>query len=240
MPGVGVHFVSAFEEEIHNGSPGGYCDKMKRLQSKVAIVTASTRGIGFEIAKRLCSEGASVVISSRKSEAVNAAVDTLRKQGLIVEGTSCHVGNAADRQKLLDFTISKFGRLDILVSNAAANPHFGPLHTPAMDAWAKIMDTNVTASLAMAQCCLPHLTTTKVLLSPLPFVVFCSSRFSAGKHRLYIIYRRIHTIRRTRNVNHTTLLYSFFYTVFYLLACALSTPFCNRIFRYNIRFGRTL
>jgi dehydrogenase/reductase SDR family protein 4 len=83
---------------------------MKRLQSKVAIVTASTRGIGFEIARRLCSEGASVVISSRKQDAVQAAVDTLRKQGLVVEGTSCHVGNAADRQKLLDFTLSKFGR----------------------------------------------------------------------------------------------------------------------------------
>jgi dehydrogenase/reductase SDR family protein 4 len=83
---------------------------MKRLQSKVAIVTASTRGIGLEIARRLCSEGASVVISSRKADAVQAAVDDLRKQGLVVEGTSCHVGNAADRQKLLDFTLSKFGR----------------------------------------------------------------------------------------------------------------------------------
>ena len=83
---------------------------MKRLQSKVAIVTASTRGIGFEIARRLCSEGASVVISSRKADAVHAAVDALRKQGLVVEGTPCHVGSAADRQKLLDFTLSKFGR----------------------------------------------------------------------------------------------------------------------------------
>ena len=80
---------------------------MKRLQSKVAIVTASTRGIGFEIARRLCSEGASVVISSRKADAVHAAVDALRKQGLVVEGTACHVGSAADRQKLLDFTLSK-------------------------------------------------------------------------------------------------------------------------------------
>jgi NAD(P)-dependent dehydrogenase (short-subunit alcohol dehydrogenase family) len=50
------------------------------------------------------------------------------------------------------------------VSNAAANPHFGPLHTPAAEAWAKIIDTNVTASLAMAQCCLPHLTASKVVL----------------------------------------------------------------------------
>ena len=83
---------------------------MKRLQSKVAIVTASTRGIGLEIARRLCSEGASVVVSSRKADAVQAAVDELRGQGLVVEGTSCHVGNAADRQKLLDFTLSKFGR----------------------------------------------------------------------------------------------------------------------------------
>ena len=104
---------------------------MQRLQSKVAIVTASTRGIGFEIARRLCSEGASVVISSRKPDSVKAAVDILRKQGLagIVEGTSCHVGNADDRQKLLDFTLSKFGRYRISARNTPfVGNHFSKTH----------------------------------------------------------------------------------------------------------------
>ena len=255
---------------------------MQRLQSKVAIVTASTRGIGFEIARRLCSEGASVVISSRKPDSVKAAVDILRKQGLagIVEGTSCHVGNADDRQKLLDFTLSKFGRyricarnalrrqsflknspavhrLDILVSNAAANPHFGPLHTPAPEAWAKIMDTNVTASLALAQCCLPHLTASKVhpallrltLASHPTHAFVCTaiflpsspkhiifSHFCAGKHRFHLIDCRIYTIRRTRNVTPPADSFSPISSQFFTHS-ASHTPFCrNQIFRYNIRF----
>ena len=73
-----------------------------RLEGKVAVVTASTEGIGFAIAKKLAQDGAKVVISSRKEENVLSAEAELKKHGLDITGTVCHVGKAEDRKKLLD------------------------------------------------------------------------------------------------------------------------------------------
>jgi dehydrogenase/reductase SDR family protein 4 len=81
--------------------------------------------IGFAIARRLAREGARVVISSRKQENVQKAVDTLKKEKLDIYGTVCHVSKSDDRKRLLEETIEKYGRLDILVSNAAISPSFG-------------------------------------------------------------------------------------------------------------------
>ncbi|XP_063535629.1 dehydrogenase/reductase SDR family member 4 isoform X2 [Cydia strobilella] len=75
-----------------------------RLKGKVAIVTASTDGIGYAIAKRLGNEGASVVICSRKENNVQKTVNELRNEGITVEGVACHVGNAEQRKKLFDIT----------------------------------------------------------------------------------------------------------------------------------------
>ena len=114
-----------------------------KLEGRVAIVTASTEGIGFGIAQSLASHGASVMISSRKvnikdfdkknlfefhkkQEAnVDAAVSKLRSEGWTVDGVVCHVGKRGDRDNLLKSTVNTFGGLDILVSNAAVNPYFG-------------------------------------------------------------------------------------------------------------------
>jgi len=73
----------------------------RSLDGRIAIVTASTEGIGFSIAKRLAEDGAKVVISSRKQRNVDAAVEKLAKEGLSVTGTVCHVGVAEDREKLI-------------------------------------------------------------------------------------------------------------------------------------------
>ncbi|XP_053606247.1 uncharacterized protein Dhrs4 isoform X3 [Plodia interpunctella] len=104
--------------------------KNGRLNGKVAIVTASTDGIGYAIAKRLGDEGASVIVSSRKEENVKKAVETLRGDGIQVEGVVCHVGNSDQRKKLFDTAVKKFGGLDILVSNAAVNPSVSPILEP--------------------------------------------------------------------------------------------------------------
>ncbi|RWS00002.1 dehydrogenase/reductase SDR family member 4-like protein [Dinothrombium tinctorium] len=74
-----------------------------KLSGKVALVTASTEGIGFAIAKRLAEDGASVVISSRKQDKVEKRVKQLQDSGLDVVGTVCHVGNQEQRDKLVDF-----------------------------------------------------------------------------------------------------------------------------------------
>ncbi|XP_077794608.1 dehydrogenase/reductase SDR family member 4 isoform X7 [Macaca mulatta] len=71
------------------------------LANKVALVTASTDGIGFAIARRLAQDGAHVVVSSRKQQNVDQAVARLQGEGLSVTGTVCHVGKAEDRERLV-------------------------------------------------------------------------------------------------------------------------------------------
>uniref|UniRef100_A0A2I3HCA8 Dehydrogenase/reductase 4 n=1 Tax=Nomascus leucogenys TaxID=61853 RepID=A0A2I3HCA8_NOMLE len=75
------------------------------LANKVALVTASTDGIGFAIARRLGQDGAHVVVSSRKQQNVDQAVATLQGEGLSVTGTVCHVGKAEDRERLVATTL---------------------------------------------------------------------------------------------------------------------------------------
>lgn len=133
----------------------------KRLVGRIAIVTASTDGIGRGIAERLAKEGAKVIVSSRKQKNVDETVKTLRGNGLEVTGLVCHVGNTEDRKKLFE-EARKLGGLDILVSNAAANPFMGNvLDTPA-EAWDKIFEINVRSSFLLAKESLPLLRQSKV------------------------------------------------------------------------------
>ncbi|KAM8711010.1 hypothetical protein ACLKA7_017612 [Drosophila subpalustris] len=130
---------------------------MKRLAGKVAVVTASTDGIGFAIAKRLAEDGASVVISSRKQKNVDNALAELRKLNLNVHGLKCHVGEAQDRKQLFEETISKYGKLNILISNAATNPAVGGVLECDEKVWDKIFDVNVKSSFLLAKEALPYL-----------------------------------------------------------------------------------
>jgi len=114
-----------------------------KLSGKVAIVTASTEGIGFGIAENLARHGAHVMLSSRKAANVTSAVDKLQAAGLSVSGTVCHVGKQEDRSNLFQQTVDRFGGLDILVSNAAVNPYFGPMLDCPEDTWDKIFEINV-------------------------------------------------------------------------------------------------
>ncbi|CAI9715434.1 Hypothetical predicted protein [Octopus vulgaris] len=116
-----------------------------RLAGKVAVVTASSDGIGFAIAKRLAEDGAKVMVSSRKAAKVDEAVSSLTSKSLDVAGTVCHVAKPEDRKKLVEETLAKFGGLDILVNNAGINPVFGPVLDTSEDAWDKIFEANVKA-----------------------------------------------------------------------------------------------
>ncbi|XP_039285450.1 dehydrogenase/reductase SDR family member 4 [Nilaparvata lugens] len=128
-----------------------------KLNGKVAVVTASTDGIGFAIAERLGKEGASVMISSRKQANVESAVGKLKNQGYKVSGLVCHVGKKEDREKLLAETECKFGGIDILVSNAAVNPTVGSVLDCPESAWDKIFEINVKAAFMLSKETLPYL-----------------------------------------------------------------------------------
>ncbi|KAF6351674.1 hypothetical protein mRhiFer1_010173 [Rhinolophus ferrumequinum] len=107
------------------------------LANKVALVTASTDGIGLAIARRLAQDGAHVVVSSRKQQNVDRAVAALQGEGLSVTGIVCHVGKAEHRERLVATAVKLHGGIDILVSNAAVNPFFGNLMDVTEEVWDK-------------------------------------------------------------------------------------------------------
>nr|XP_016936075.1 dehydrogenase/reductase SDR family member 4 [Drosophila suzukii] len=144
-------------KRLSSTSQSSHASPMKRLAGKVAVVTASTDGIGFAIAKRLAEDGAAVVISSRKQKNVDSALAELRKLNLNVHGLKCHVSEPEDRKQLFEETISKFGKLNILVSNAATNPAVGGVLECDEKVWDKIFDVNVKSSYLLAKEALPLL-----------------------------------------------------------------------------------
>ncbi|CAN0910758.1 Tropinone reductase-like 3 [Linum grandiflorum] len=130
----------------------------RRFEGKVAIVTASTQGIGFSIAHRLGLEGASVVISSRKQHNVDEAVKKLREEGIQeVLGVVCHVSNPQQRKTLIDKTVQKYGKVDVVVSNAAANPSVDSMLETKESVLDKLWEINVKASILLLKDAAPYM-----------------------------------------------------------------------------------
>ena len=131
------------------------------LEGKVAIITGSSKGIGKAIAKGFAENGAQVVISSRSQEACDEVVKEFVSEGLKAIGIACHIGKPAQRENLVTQTIAAFGRIDILVNNAAINPFFGPVEEIDPSIFDKIMEVNVKAPWSLSNLVLPHLKTNK-------------------------------------------------------------------------------
>ena len=127
------------------------------LDGKVAIVTGASKGIGLSIAEIFASAGAKVVLSSRKQEELDKESEALNAKGYSTTGIACNVGNMEELKSLVDQTVEKFGGIDILVNNAAANPVFGPIHQTDISAFDKIMDVNVKAPFELSKLCFPYL-----------------------------------------------------------------------------------
>lgn len=131
------------------------------LEGKVAIVTGSSKGIGKAMAKGLAEKGAQVVVSSRSQEACDEVVKEFTDAGLKAIGIACHIGKEEQRKNLVDKTIEAFGRIDVLVNNAAINPVFGPIEDVDPGIFDKIMDVNVKAPWALSNLVLPHMQANK-------------------------------------------------------------------------------
>lgn len=129
------------------------------LTGKVAIVTGSSKGIGKSIAQGLAENGAKVVVSSRKQNAVDQVAREFQDMGLEALGIACHIGDKDQRQALVEKTIAYFGRIDILVNNAAINPFYGPLEATGEEVFDKIMDVNVKAPWLLSNLVQPHMKT---------------------------------------------------------------------------------
>jgi dehydrogenase/reductase SDR family protein 4 len=125
------------------------------LSGKVAVVTGSTRGIGKSIAEELARAGAKVVVSSRKAQACQEVKEELERQGFEVLAKSCNVSRKEELQALVEATSAKWGRIDIVVANAASNPYYGPLTDISDDAFDKIVTNNLKSVLWLAALTLP-------------------------------------------------------------------------------------
>ena len=96
------------------------------LEGKVALITGSTKGIGKAIAHRMAEQGAKVVISSRNQDACDEVAAKLCAQGLEAIGVACNINYQEQLENLASTASAEFGKVDILVCNAALNPFFGP------------------------------------------------------------------------------------------------------------------
>ena len=123
---------------------------MRGLAGKVAVVTGASRGIGLGIAQRLVDEGAKVVVTARKAEALAEAVELLGGSEHAL-GIAGNAGDADHRAEVVSRTLETFGSLDLLVNNTGINPTYGPLVDIDLDAARKILDTNAVAALAWVQ-----------------------------------------------------------------------------------------
>lgn len=134
-------------------------DTLFDLSGKTAIVTGASRGIGEAIARRFVQHGANVVVSSRKIEACEAVVRSLneasgRKAAVAV---AANILRKEELESLVAASNAAFGDIDILVSNAAINPYFGPSAQMTDETFDKILTANVKASHWLAHFVLPQM-----------------------------------------------------------------------------------
>jgi NAD(P)-dependent dehydrogenase (short-subunit alcohol dehydrogenase family) len=120
------------------------------ISGKVAVVTGSTKGIGLAIAWQYARSGAKVVISSRKSDACEAVAKEINDAGHEAIAIPCHIGERAQLENLVEKTMDHWGRIDVLVCNAASNPVYGPISELPESAWDKVMDNNVKSNYVLA------------------------------------------------------------------------------------------
>ncbi len=128
-----------------------------RLDGKVALVTGASKGIGQAIAELYAAAGAKVIVSSRKQEAVDAVVRSIESKGQQASAIACNVSDTGDLDRLIDQSITKYGTIDILVNNAAANPAFGPVVQTGTSAFDKIVNVNLKGPFELAKRVYPFM-----------------------------------------------------------------------------------
>lgn len=121
------------------------------LDGKVAIVTGGSRGIGRAIAVGMAEAGAEVVIAARKAGDLAETARQIGEAGREALVVETNIREGAALENLIARTRERFGRLDVLVNNAATNPVFGPIANIDERAWDVVMNTNVKAAFLLSK-----------------------------------------------------------------------------------------
>ena len=127
------------------------------LTGKVAVVTGSSRGIGRATAEMLAAHGAKVVVSSRKADACEVVAKAIRDNGGDAHVIPCNIGRREEVERLIAEANRHYGKIDILVCNAAVNPHYGPMTTLTDEAFDKIMGSNVKSNIWLCNLTMPDM-----------------------------------------------------------------------------------
>lgn len=131
------------------------------LTGKVAVITGSTKGIGKAIAEQMALHGASVVVSSRKADAcdaVTAAINEMVKDGPgSAFAVPANISRKEDLQNLIDKARAQYGKIDVLVCNAAANPYYGPMMGINDEQFDKVMDNNIKSNHWLCSMVIPEM-----------------------------------------------------------------------------------
>jgi len=125
-------------------------NELFNLKDRVAIVTGGSRGLGQEMAEGLAEAGASLMLCARRDEWLTPTVDAFRARGFTVEGMLCDVSKAADVRAVVDKTVSRFGKVDVLINNAGVTWAAEPEDLP-LEKWQKVVDINLTGAFLFAQ-----------------------------------------------------------------------------------------
>jgi NAD(P)-dependent dehydrogenase (short-subunit alcohol dehydrogenase family) len=125
------------------------------LKDRIAMVTGASRGIGRAIAETLAEHGAEVIVVSRKLKNLETVAVGIREKGGKAACFACNMGSLADIDSLFKRICQEYGRLDILVNNAATNPYFGEMATVDEGAWEKTLDVNLKGPFFMIQKAIP-------------------------------------------------------------------------------------
>jgi NAD(P)-dependent dehydrogenase (short-subunit alcohol dehydrogenase family) len=121
------------------------------LVGKIALITGASRGIGEAIAKCLAKQGAHCILVSRKTEGLAAVEKKITDAGGKATSMACNTGNMDQIRELMESVEKEFGKLDILINNAAANPYFGEMINAEERAWDKTCDVNLKGPFFMIQ-----------------------------------------------------------------------------------------
>jgi NAD(P)-dependent dehydrogenase (short-subunit alcohol dehydrogenase family) len=128
------------------------------LEGKVAVIHGASRGIGESIARCFAAHGAAVVLSSRKLEACEPIARDIREGGGQALALAAHGGKPEELRALITRAVDHFGAVDVLVNNAATNPHFGPMLTVDGGAWDKTFEVNTRGYFEATRAFVEHVT----------------------------------------------------------------------------------